>query len=214
MDTALFHPGWRGDAGTRALRRTLAPDGEVLLGYVGRLAPEKELHRLAEAAQVPRTRLVLVGDGPSRGDAGALLTAAVGDAPGRPNRPPVFLGRRDGDDLARAYAALDVFVHPGTRETFGQTLQEAAATGLPVLAPARGGPLDLVEHGVSGFLFDPARPGDLGTWAAALATRPRLRAELGGAGLARVAGRSWAAVVEQLLAHYGAVAREGSTRAA
>ncbi len=41
-------PGWRGDAGTRALRRTLAPDGEVLLGYVGRLAPEKELHRLAE----------------------------------------------------------------------------------------------------------------------------------------------------------------------
>ena len=67
---------------------------------------------------------------------------------------------------------------------------------------------------MSGFLFDPARPGDLGTWAAALATRPRLRAELGGAGLARVAGRSWAAVVEQLLAHYGAVARDGTTRAA
>ena len=132
VDAALFHPGWRGDAGTRALRRTLAPDGEVLLGYVGRLAPEKELHRLAEAAQVPRTRLVLVGDGPSRGDAGAVLTAAVSDAPGRPNRPPVFLGRREGDDLARAYAALDVFVHTGTRETFGQTLQEAAATGLPV----------------------------------------------------------------------------------
>ena len=83
-----------------------------------------------------------------------------------------------------------------------------------MLAPARGGPLDLVEHGVSGFLFDPARPGDLGTWAAALATRPRLRAGLGGAGLARVAGRSWAAVVEQLLAHYGAVARGGSARAA
>lgn len=214
VDTALFHPGWRGDAGTRALRRTLAPDGEVLLGYVGRLAPEKELHRLAEAAQVPRTRLVLVGDGPSRGDAGALLAAAVSDASGRPNRPPVFLGRRDGDDLARAYAALDVFVHPGTRETFGQTLQEAAATGLPVLAPARGGPLDLVEHGVSGFLFDPGRMGALGSWAAALAASPRLRAELGGAGLARVAGRSWAAVVEQLLAHYGAVARCRSTGAA
>lgn len=71
VDTAQFYPGWRRDAGTRALRRTLAPDGEVLLGYVGRLAPEKELHRLAEAAQVPRTRLVLVCDGPSRGDAGA-----------------------------------------------------------------------------------------------------------------------------------------------
>ena len=77
-----------------------------------------------------------------------------------PNRTPIFLGQRRGDDLARAYAAFDVFVHTGTRETFGQTLQEAAAMGLPV-APARGGPIDLVDHGRSGYLFDPDRPGAL-----------------------------------------------------
>jgi phosphatidylinositol alpha 1,6-mannosyltransferase len=51
-----------------------------------------------------------------------------------------YVGRLEGADLAHAYAALDVFVHTGTRETFGQTLQEAAATGLPVVAPARGAP--------------------------------------------------------------------------
>ena len=75
----------------------------------------------------PNLRVVLVGEGPTRHDDAATLAAAGVDA--------VFLGRREGDDLARAYAAFDLFVHTGTRETFGQTLQEAAATGLPVVAP-------------------------------------------------------------------------------
>jgi len=133
VDTSLFHPGWREDAGCRALRRALAPDGQTLLGYVGRLAPEKEVERLAALASLPETRLVVVGEGPSReGVHRTLARAASGHG-----LPPAFLGRREGDDLARAYAALDVFVHTGTRETFGQTLQEAAATALPVVAPAR-----------------------------------------------------------------------------
>jgi phosphatidylinositol alpha 1,6-mannosyltransferase len=214
VDTALFHPGWRDDAGARALRRTLAPDGETLLGYVGRLAPEKELHRLAELAAVPHSRLVLVGDGPCRVEVGALLAEAVAQVPGRPNRPPVFLGRRDGDDLARAYAATDVFVHTGTRETFGQTLQEAAASGLPVVAPARGGPLDLVEDGVTGHLFEPDAPGALRDAVAVLAGDPAARAAMGAAGLAGVAGRSWETLVDQLLGHYESVVAARASRAA
>ena len=209
VDTGLFHPDWRQDARCRALRRTLAPEGELLLGYVGRLAPEKELHRLAELAALPHTRLVLVGDGPSREAVGALLAEAVAASPGRPNRPPVFLGRREGEELARAYAALDVFVHTGTRETFGQTLQEAAASGLPVVAPARGGPLDLVQPGRTGLLFDPGLPGALAQATTAL-TDPvqgaRRRAELGHAAYEQVVSRSWPVLVEQLLGHYAAVA--------
>jgi phosphatidylinositol alpha 1,6-mannosyltransferase len=204
VDTRLFHPGWREDAMARALRATLAPNGEVLFGYVGRLAPEKELHRLGELAGIPRSRLVIVGDGPSRAEVGAVLTEAVAASATRPNLPPVFLGRREGEDLARAYAAMDVFIHAGTHETFGQTLQEAAAMELPVVAPARGGPLDLVRHGQTGFLFDPDVPGALSACAGHLAGAPAERVAMGRAGRDAVAGRSWRSLTDQLLDHYRA----------
>lgn len=194
VDAAQFNPGWRLDAGTRALRRSLAPRGEVLVGYVGRLAPEKELHRLTALADVPGARLVVVGDGPSRSEDEATLAAAGVDA--------VFVGRREGDDLARAYAACDLFVHPGTRETFGQTLQEAAATGLPVIAPARGGPLDLVDHSRTGMLFDPDSETALRDCLTHLVGDRVKREALGEAGRARVAGRSWATLTDELLGHY------------
>ena len=197
VDAATFHPSWRVDAGTRALRRALAPRGEVLVGYVGRLAPEKELPRLARLAGLAGTRVVIVGDGPSRAEDAALLAAAGLDV--------VFLGRRDGDDLARAYAALDVFVHTGTRETFGQTLQEAAASGLPVVAPARGGPLDLVDHSRTGLLFDPDSADGLRDAVAHLAGDRAKREALGRAGRARVERRSWAGVTDELLGHYAQV---------
>ncbi|MGL4174453.1 MAG: glycosyltransferase, partial [Dermatophilaceae bacterium] len=58
VDSVLFHPERR--SGVGAARAELAPDGEVLLGYVGRLAPEKELGRLEEVARIPGTRLVVV----------------------------------------------------------------------------------------------------------------------------------------------------------
>ncbi|MDU0312790.1 glycosyltransferase family 1 protein [Phycicoccus sp. M110.8] len=203
VDTRQFSPDWRLDAGTRALRRRLSPDGEVVVGYVGRLAPEKELDRLVPVATLPGVRLVLVGDGPDRQRIGAVLAGAAASA-GVP--APVLLGRRDGDDLARAYAALDVFVHTGTRETFGQTLQEAAATGLPVLAPARGGPLDLVDHSRTGLLYDPDDPAALVDAVRHLVGDRAKREALGRAGLERVADRGWTPLTAALVGHYEQVA--------
>ena len=207
VDTTLFSPAWRSDAVTRAMRRELAPAGERLVGYVGRLAPEKELERLAEIADVPGTRLVIVGGGPSRESVGALLTEAVAAAAGRPNLPPVFLGPRQGEDLARAYAALDLFVHTGTHETFGQTIQEAGASGLPVVVPRAGGPIDLVTDGDNGHLFDPAVPGSLRDAVCRSLSSQHHLSELGRRGLERVSDRSWAAVVSRLIGHYEEVAR-------
>lgn len=203
VDTATYHPGRRLEA--RALRAGLAPDGEVLVGYVGRLAPEKELHRLEDVARVPGVRLVLVGDGPSRSRVATRLAEAVASMPGRPNRPPVLLGQRSGDALAVAYGAFDVFVHPGTRETFGQTLQEAAASGLPVVAPARGGPVDVVDHGRTGFLFDPDVPGDLERSVRLLVADPDLRAAFGLGGRVAVRDRTWPALTDELVGHYRTV---------
>ncbi|GMA38552.1 glycosyltransferase family 4 protein [Mobilicoccus caccae] len=201
VDTALFHPGWRDDAGCRALRRTLAPRGETIVGYVGRLAPEKEVDRLTPLVDLPGVKVAVTGDGPSRQALQALLPGAT------------FLGRREGDDLARAYAVCDVFVHTGTHETFGQTLQEAAATGLPVVAPRRGGPIDLVDHGRTGLLFDPDDPTDLTRHVASLTTAEdawERRAVMGEEACVRVQGRSWQSLVDGLIAHYADLTRLGT----
>lgn len=192
VDSTLFHPDRKDDPETAALRRRLAPNGEVLIGYVGRLAPEKELHRLIELNGLPNTRIVLVGDGPSADILREQLPGVV------------LLGRQEGVDLARSYAAFDLFVHTGTRETFGQTLQEAAAAGLPVVAPARGGPVDLIDHGTTGLLFDPDRPGALRDAVAALSSGDLAdeRETIGAAGRERVEERSWPALTEQLIRYY------------
>lgn len=192
VDVERYHPSRRATESVRSLRASLAPGGEVLLGYVGRIAPEKSLARLDELRGMPGIRLVLVGDGP---DVPALTRHLEG-------MPVEFLGTRHGDDLADAYAALDVFVHTGTEETFGQTIQEAQASGTPVVAPAVGGPLDLVDSGVDGVLYDPSRPGSLRRAVEGLADSPSARARIGEAGRRRVRTRSWSGICDELLGHY------------
>jgi phosphatidylinositol alpha 1,6-mannosyltransferase len=195
VDLELYHPRQRASIETRELRARLAPDGEVVLGYVGRVAPEKSLHRLAELRCMPGVRLAIVGDGPAMA---GLRRALDG-------MPVEFLGSLSGARLAAAYASLDIFVHTGTEETFGQTLQEAHASGLPIVAPRAGGPIDLVDPGVDGFLYDPADDDALRLAVAALVERPELRRRMGEAGRRRVLGSSWAALCDELLGHYRGV---------
>ena len=114
-------------------------------------------------------------------------------------------GTERGEELARTYASLDLFVHSGPHETFGQTLQEAAASGVPVVAPAAGGPLDLVEDGITGFLVPPGSGPALAAAVARLATDPGLRAEQGRAARQKVLSRDWTAVGDALIGHYEAV---------
>ncbi len=213
VDMALFGP-WRRDGGrAAALRESLVPDGEVLVGHVGRLSPEQDLGRLEEVVRVPGTRLVVLGDGPSRLELAVRLTEAAADVRGRPNRPPVLLGATSPQARADACAALDVFVHPGARGTFARTVQEAAASAVPVVATARGAAAELVGHGRTGLLVDPTRLGGFAEAVAALAADPGLRARLGRAGRVRAAGRTWTALTRELVAHYDAV-RTGTAAAA
>jgi phosphatidylinositol alpha 1,6-mannosyltransferase len=117
----------------------------------------------------------------------------------------VFLGQHGGEQLARIFASLDVFVHSGCHETFGQTIQEAAASGLPVVVPAVGGPVDLVDDGVTGYLVPPGDASALASAVVRMADDPAARATLGQAGRQRVAAGSWAALGDVLLGHYAAV---------
>ncbi|WP_327685275.1 glycosyltransferase family 4 protein [Streptomyces sp. NBC_00467] len=189
VDTARFRPELRDEQ----LRRSLAPNGELIVGYVGRLAPEKHVELLAGACATPGVRVVVVGDGPSEP---SLRTALPG---------AVFLGRRTGADLARIFASLDVFAHTGPYETFCQTVQEAMASGVPVIAPAAGGPLDLVDHLRTGLLVEPRDGEAVRTAVATLAADARLRAAYGRAGRAAVEGRTWAVIGDALLDHYAEV---------
>jgi phosphatidylinositol alpha 1,6-mannosyltransferase len=184
------------------LRRALAPRGELIVGYVGRLAAEKHVELLAGTCALPGVRVVVVGDGPSSPGLRAALPGAV------------FLGRRTGDDLARVYASLDVFCHTGPFETFCQTVQEAMASGLPVVAPAAGGPLDLVGHGRTGLLVPPGDACAVREAVQLLHADPRLRVRYGTAARAAVADRTWEAVGDQLLGHYAQVQGERAAAAA
>ncbi|GAA3991311.1 glycosyltransferase family 1 protein [Streptomyces marokkonensis] len=186
VDTVRFRPGRRDEA----LRRELAPDGELIVGYVGRLAPEKQVELLAGVCGLDGVRVVVVGDGPSRPGLEQALPGAA------------FLGCRTGDDLARVFASLDLFAHTGPFETFCQTVQEAMASGLPVVAPAAGGPLDLVAHGRTGLLVPPRDAAALRDAVWSLSADTALRAAYGAAGRAAVEGRTWTAVGDRLIGHY------------
>ncbi|MFD5434494.1 glycosyltransferase family 4 protein [Kitasatospora sp. NPDC127067] len=192
VDSVRFHPRHRDEA----LHRALAPGGEVLVGYVGRLAPEKRVDLLAAASALPGVRVVVVGDGPSAPGLKASMPGAV------------FLGRRTGDELARCFATLDVFVHTGPLETFCQTIQEAMASGVPVIGPAAGGPLDLVAHHRTGLLVPPRHGAAVARAVAELAADPARRAGYGQAGRAEVTARTWEAVGDLLLRHYAEVLAE------
>jgi phosphatidylinositol alpha 1,6-mannosyltransferase len=183
----LFDPGRRDSRRHDVLSRH---GRDVLVGYVGRLAAEKQVRRLAEVADVPGTRLVVIGEGPERDWLGRHLPGAH------------FTGRLGGTHLATAFATLDVFVHPGAHETFCQTVQEAQASGVAVVAAAAGGPLDLVEHGRTGLLFDPAEPVSWWRTVVAAARDEDLRRRLAATARAQVQDRTWAAVVEELVEHH------------
>ncbi|MET0188152.1 MAG: glycosyltransferase family 1 protein [Pseudonocardia sediminis] len=205
VDTRRFTPSRRSES----WRARLAPNGELLVGFVGRLAPEKQVDRLAVLGDLPGVRLVVVGDGPSAERLREMLPGAA------------FLGQRGGDELADIYASLDVFVHTGQAETFCQAVQEALASGVPAIAPDAGGPRDLVLPGLTGYLVAPrpdgGEPGDPATDAAdrelreaVLAlTDPARRAAFGSAARQSVLRRTWTAVGDELLAHYGDVLRAG-----
>jgi phosphatidylinositol alpha 1,6-mannosyltransferase len=143
---------------------------------------------------------VVVGDGPARSRLERELPEAS------------FLGYRSGEELARIVASLDVFVHTGPHETFCQAVQEAMAAGVPVVAPASGGPLDLVAHGRTGWLYPAETPSMLREAVVTLAASPELRASMATAARAAVEGRSWDAIGDELLGHYRRLA--GGTLAA
>lgn len=198
VDSERFHPGHRDEA----LRRELSPAGHPIVGYVGRLASEKRVQHFAGPASLPGVRSVVIGDGPARPRLERILDRTR------------FLGLLGGTQLPAAMASLDVFVHTGPHETFCQAIQEAMASGVPVIAPASGGPLDLVQHARTGYLYPPEHPELLTAIASTLVGDPELRSRMGAAARELVEHRTWSALGDELLGHYERAMRAPALRGA
>ena len=172
-------------------------EDKTIIGYVGRLSAEKRIADLAPLINNPDIQLVIVGDGAHRKKLEQQLPGAL------------FIGFASGAELAKIYASLDLFIHPGPNETFCQAVQEALASGVPAIVPMTGGAADLIAHNRTGYVINTADGQQLQKTVAY--HRARLdRKQMRIATRDSVISRSWPVIVNQLKAHYQAVIAQQS----
>lgn len=162
---------------------------KLIIGYVGRIANEKRIDDLKILDQQEDIQLVIVGDGPAASRIKKELPNAR------------FVGYQSGTELARYVASFDIFVHTGKHETFCQGIQEALASGVPVIGPDTGGPVDLIEHGITGLLIDTADAHELLEAVATLRNHSSFDL-MQLAARKSVEHRSWDYINAQLISHY------------
>ncbi|WLR46839.1 glycosyltransferase family 1 protein [Halobacillus litoralis] len=119
--------------------------GNKLLVFVGRLAPEKEIHKIKPLLEKrDDISLAIVGDGPVKDE----LEETFKDT------NTVFTGLMHGEELAQAFASSDALIFPSVTETLGLVILESMASGLPVIAAKSGPTMEQVEDGKTGLLFE------------------------------------------------------------
>lgn len=197
VDTQRYNPAHRTQEWR--LRLTQGEPDRPLLLYVGRLATEKRIDWLRPVLDhMPDAALALVGDGPLREELCRLFAGTR----------TTFTGYLEGLDLARAYAASDLFVFASTSETFGNVVLEAMASGLPVIAAGAGGPVDHIRNGENGFLSDPNDPTDFAALVSRAISDDNLLAQMSKTARAYAETQTWDMILDGLLAQYERVIRE------
>ncbi|HZP95142.1 MAG TPA: glycosyltransferase family 4 protein [Candidatus Limnocylindria bacterium] len=185
IDLARFQPDGASVKSRAATRAAIGvPDGDLVVGMVGRLVREKGYPELFEAARLvlrerPDTTFISIGgEEPAKGDCVELddpALVALGDR-------MKMLGHRD--DVEDLYAAMDLLVLPSHREGFPRAPMEAAATGIPVVATDVRGCRDVVVDGETGLLVPVRDPERLAAAILRILGDDRLRARMGVAGRA------------------------------
>jgi glycosyltransferase involved in cell wall biosynthesis len=201
VDSSLFRPKRPGRVD---VRRALgwAPE-DVVITYVSRIAPEKNVDYLAAALAIvasrrPDVRLLLIGDGPSR----PALEQRIGSI-------AHFAGYLQGEALSDHYSAADIFAFSSLTETFGNVVLEAMSSGLPVVALRAGGVGESVQSETTGFLVEPSEPP--ARFAAALLRlidHPQQRHEMARAAREYAVSQSWDAIMGGLRERYQRIVDE------
>lgn len=163
-----------------------------LIVYVGRLGPEKRIERLKRVLdENPGVHLALVGKGPAAHEEELKKLFE--------NYPVVFTGQIVGDELSQAFASADLFVMPSDSETLGFVVLEAMASGVPVVAVAAGGLIDIVEDGNTGYLV--SNTDDMEQFSRRtkeILAEPQLRKKMGTAARRWAESWSWEAATTKL----------------
>lgn len=192
VDTEFYHPGT--DEGAQSETMDLL--------FVGRFNGQKNLLFLLQQfsvarARTPTLRLTMVGDGPHRNMLEAeARRLGIADA-------VRWRGWMEKSALAALYREVDVFLNPSLYEGMPNTVMEAMASGLPVIASAVAGNDELVEHGRTGLLFNLDDSNAFANAMVFLSANPHLRASYGRSGRAAVLSRfSWEATAQRYAAYF------------
>jgi phosphatidylinositol alpha 1,6-mannosyltransferase len=187
VETIAFSPEYRDRTGT---------DGSFVLGFCGRLSIEKNVFLLTRirtelmARGITNFRFLIVGHGKEEGPLRQQL----------PNAD--FTGVLRGNDLARAYANMDLFVFPSHTDTFGNVVLEALASGVPAVVTPDGGPRYIVKDGETGLIA--TDDGFSEAVARLMLDRP-LHAQMRSAARLYALSASWDAVFEGVYSTYDEV---------
>jgi glycosyltransferase involved in cell wall biosynthesis len=193
VDCTLYRP----DYDQHSARKKYGLSRKFTLSFVGRLAPEKDLHTLMAIAHAIPAELtgqidwLIIGDGPLRAELEEQAPANM-----------KFTGYLTGSDLAEAYSVSDLFVFPSPTETFGMVVLEALASGTPAVAANSGGVKNIIKTGKTGFTCEPGNVAAFTEAIVHLLKNDRLRIKFQAEARMYALEQSWDAIFQNMLWHY------------
>ncbi|MEH7113122.1 glycosyltransferase family 1 protein [Neobacillus niacini] len=196
VDCQLYHPNYKKEN----VRNRYRISEKLILTFVGRLAPEKDLHTLMKTANsLPaeikqQVHWLIAGDGP-------LLDELKTSAPLNMS----FTGFLKGEGLAEVYSASDLFIFPSPTETFGNVVLEALASGTPVIGANSGGVRNIISMGVTGHLCEPGNAEEFTQRIVQLLTNDSLRRQMSLNARKYALTQKWDQIFENLVDHYYSV---------
>jgi glycosyltransferase involved in cell wall biosynthesis len=199
VDCQLFHPYYD----KLSVRQQYSIRKKYLLTYAGRLAPEKNVEILLNAAKLLPPHIgesihwLIVGDGPLREQIQAKAPENM-----------TFTGYLKGQQLAEVYSASDLFVFPSPTETFGNVVLESLASGTPVIGANSGGVKSIIREGVTGHLCEPGNVQGFSDAITNLLTNHKVRSQMGFEGRDYALTQKWDRIFNDLIGHYEAVIGE------